>query len=203
MSASSSIPVSPSLSPIARPTRRPTEEAISRSSRAFSLARAFRGTTYRARAPSRSLVSRCTIARYATSDLPLAVGIVSMTLRPDSACGRASACGGKSFSILQSSRSIDTTLSSSPRSSSLLGGGPADWVTPRLRFGRSKGCRGQATNSSDGRQDALPLRPRIDPLRLHRPRRRLADSSAPWPCLRQFPRSPSLFAEWPRKASAS
>ena len=91
ISESSIIPVSPPLSPIARPTRSPTAPAISLSSFTFSVASAFNGTMYNARAPSKSVVSLCTIVRCATSDLPLAVGIVSITLRPDKAGGKASA----------------------------------------------------------------------------------------------------------------
>ena len=113
----SSIPLfSLLLSPIAIPTLSPTKLANSCNSSTFSEAKAFSGTIYKPLAPFRSEISRCIIVRWATNDFPLAVGIVSMTLCPASAYGKASRCGGNSSSIPHSDLRCWIILSSTCRS---------------------------------------------------------------------------------------
>ncbi len=117
MSASSIPRFSLLRSPIAIPTFKSTEEAISRNSSTFSDANAFSGTMYSPLLPDKSPLSLFSMARYATKDFPLAVGMVSIRFLPSRAPGRASICGGKSSSIPHLFLRKSTNLESSPSSS--------------------------------------------------------------------------------------
>src|SRR2546426_4508118 len=97
----------------------------------FSAARARSGTMYSA-FPPRWTEAR--IARYATRDLPLAVGIARTRFSPSRAGPIASACGGYSSSIPCFFR-ISTIRGSRPRS--------ATRISYPMRRGPHKGSRGR------------------------------------------------------------